>query len=290
MCARHVPANGCSTPGHIEPLEEMADGFPVQPLNPLHALSFAPLTPQEKEAWQLMDPADGPLQDYRFAGREGTRDVWLNSLGTRVYRTKIRLGSGPDAVVIEALLDCGAGVNCMKKSVFERLPTQLRQALTRSRTTVVTACTTTMQSEGTVSLPTSFLSTDGKSWLPSRPMTKLEVMHRLNFDFIVGAPGLEDWDMVMDFSTKSVHVRDRKGDLLALPLLDRMRNKDTRTPITSAPLNLLSTMGSSSKGHISKPLDRSSTMGGRNTSLPSPEEVKESPSEPAARSPSTPSE
>ena len=46
----------------------------------------------------------------------------INSLGDTVYRVKLRLGSGDQAVVVNALLDGGAGANLIRKDAWEKLP------------------------------------------------------------------------------------------------------------------------------------------------------------------------
>lgn len=164
----------------------------------------------------------------------------LNAFGDRVYKVRMLIGG----VQCVGLLDCGAGISgAIRKDLFDRLPERLRSAKTASRTVLVSACTTSMQPEGRVSVPVAMPSPEGTSYLPETVVDGVEVMKRLSHAFILGISALEKLNIVCDFGARAVWQRVDGGELSVIPLYKRNHTKDTRDPITPAgsePLTSLS--------------------------------------------------
>ena len=174
---------------------------------------------------------EGPVYT-EYTDSEG-KTVLVNSLGDTVYRCKVRLGEGDDAVTFSVLLDSGAGCNLFSKRAYEKIPASARPTLKRSRQTLLSACTTTMASMGTMDLSVAFPNASGTAWSSSVLLQEIEVMNRLNDEVILGVPGLKAGGFVLDFATNSVSRKKDSGDFERVQLLTRSRDRDVRKPVTS---------------------------------------------------------
>ena len=173
-----------------------------------------------------------PPSYTEYMDQEGNPLV-INSLGDTVYRVKLRLGSGDQAVVVNALLDGGAGANLIRKDAWEKLPEQVRALLVRSRQTLLSACTTTMASMGTVELLAAVPCEGQHIWSPPSALSRVEVMHRLHDEMIVGVPGLKSLRILQDFDLGTVLRRTDHGEMVSVPTLSRSRDRDQRLPVTT---------------------------------------------------------
>jgi hypothetical protein len=134
---------------------------------------------------------------------------------------------------VTGLVDTGAGASAMRHKVYEKLPQAARSQLGRSTTALVSACTTTMQSHGVATLSLSMPRQDKDTWAKPCDITEVEILDRLNYDFIFGMPALEALGFVIDCGLRTLYQRNAVGVLEPVPLAATRRDKDTRSPITA---------------------------------------------------------
>ena len=204
--ARHVP------PKDKRPL----------PLGALRVISFSHLTVQEKEELEV----SGFTTSVNAAEPSGGFG------GDLVYRILGRFGMGKDAVDVIILVDTGAGSSAMKADVFDRLPDDVKLSLKKSNTALVSACGTTMKSRGVATLRLSMPRADRK-FAEGAEVGGIEILERLNYDFIMGMPMLEALNIVIDCGSKSLAQRGEGGQLVRVPFAPTRRDRDTRAPVTS---------------------------------------------------------
>jgi len=165
----------------------------------------------------------------------GSSEEEISAFGENVLKIKLLLGDGR---VIEGLVDTGAGVTALSQKCFDKLPDGQRPKPRRSRMTLVSACKTTMSSQGVVDLPVRLQEDDPKNKTAikfAKPVTigDVEILRHLNYDFVLGMPALKALGVIVDTGDSKVFLRDPKtGDLREVPTSHYDRNKDTRSPIT----------------------------------------------------------
>jgi hypothetical protein len=194
-------------------------------LGALQVVAFASLTPSEIQEYDLGQPEPADAGSQRPRSKLLNRPV--SAFGDRVYRVSVRFGEGKGAATIEGLIDSGAGASVMRKSVFDTLPECARSALRRTKTALVSACTTTMQSHGVSDIQLSMPRVGKNQWAKPEVIGDVEILSRLNYPFIFGIPALEELRMVIDCHMRKLFVRDEAGELQELPFAGARRNKDT---------------------------------------------------------------
>ncbi len=139
-------------------------------------------------------------------------------------------------------MDTGAAVNGARLKEFKELPISTQQLLRESNVRVVSACETTMGSKGRISFPVALPRKGGGFQDNVVEMKDVEIMSHLNFPFIIGIRQCELWGFVIDCKERRVFHRNEKGELVELPLYTNTADKDTRQPVSVAPVTQTLTM------------------------------------------------
>jgi hypothetical protein len=208
----------------MQTMQESQLAFPknTRSLGALRVISFSHLTVQEKEELEV----SGFTTSVNAAEPSGGFG------GDLVYRILGRFGVGKDAVDVIILVDTGAGSSAMKADVFDRLPDDVKLSLRKSNAALVSACGTTMKSRGVATLRLSMPRADRK-FAEGVEVGGIEILERLNYDFIMGMPMLEALNIVIDCGSRSLAQRGEGGQLVRVPFAPTRRDRDTRAPVTS---------------------------------------------------------